>query len=469
MKTFLAFWLCPTLAVTMSFENVLGMDLAASASPIDPGSIVCHRGERNGGAPDNSAEAFKAAVSAGFGFECDIRMDAGGRVFCAHDANEDPACATTFAEAVSLARDGWWVVIDVKGNDPAIVPAAKRILDAQSAATPSNLFFTCTNLALVKALREGLPQFKTTWLTGCALDGDFPERAMTAGEMIRRLRESGASGVTLSDRAEIFTDAYLREIADAGFEIHLCTFESLSCVQDAFRRGAKTVTLNNARGLRFVALNGLEKDSAGSVRTSLQTAIDRIAATGGGTAVLPPGRYMTGSIRLMENVTLRLEKGAEIIGDKRTSEYEEIRLGTSRPGEKPWQALIFAENARNTGVEGEGVIDGNGSAFSLQHAPTQPIGLLFNRCRQVCVKGITLKNTASWGVCLKECIDVTARGLTVRSNAHGNSEGIDIESSWVLVEDCSFDCGSNAVCMRNDNPDFTVRNVTVRRCRIASP
>lgn len=413
--------------------------LCLAPSPPDPGTVVCHRGDRSGGRRDNSAEAFRAAVDAGFGFECDIRLDARGRVVCAHGADDDAANATTFAEALSFARDGCWIVADVKGDDISIASAARSVVEAQSVATPSNLFFICTDLAFVRAFREQLPRFKTMWLTGCALDGDFPERAMTADEMIRRLRGAGASGVTLSDRAEVFTDEYLAKVASAGFEMHLCTYESLSGVRDAFRRGAKTVTVNNAHCLRSVVLDDLAKDAAGSVRASLQAAIDRISASGGATVVLPPGRYTTGSVRLRDNISLCLADGARLVGDLRPSEYA------------PCKALLFAEGARNVGVEGAGVVEK---------------GLLFDGCRQVCVAGIAVEDAASRSLCLKDCIDVTVRGVSFRGGASGVACGIDMGSSWVLVENCRFDSEENAVRFTGESPGFEVRNVAIRGCNV---
>ena len=44
---------------------------------------------------------------------------------------------------------------------------------------------------------------------------------------------------------------------------------------------------------------------------SIQEAIDDCAAAGGGTVLIPPGEYTAGSIRLKDNIELRVEAGCD--------------------------------------------------------------------------------------------------------------------------------------------------------------
>lgn len=55
--------------------------------------------------------------------------------------------------------------------------------------------------------------------------------------------------------------------------------------------------------------------------TQLQQAIDRIAKRGWGTLVLTPGTYLSGSIFLKSGVTLKLEKGAVLLGSPNPYQY----------------------------------------------------------------------------------------------------------------------------------------------------
>lgn len=238
--------------------------LTAVAAELGPATLVCHRGERSGGAADNSLEAFARAATCSMSFECDVRMDEGGRVCCSHDRLADGASRPTyFCEVLPLARNGRWIVVDVKGEKGGfreIAEAMKKDLAGQSVATPANLFFICCDLDLVREVRRALPDYKTMWLTGCALRGDFPEEAMSADEMIARTREAGANGVDLSDRPEVFTKEFVGRLLAAGLEVHMCTQGRRADVEDAFRRGALTVTpLVRAREILEEVLSEKEK------------------------------------------------------------------------------------------------------------------------------------------------------------------------------------------------------------------
>ena len=64
-----------------------------------------------------------------------------------------------------------------------------------------------------------------------------------------------------------------------------------------------------------------------------------------------------------------------------------------------------------------------------------------------------------------------ANAWRLRCFSHSNrtNDGIDIESSNVLVEDCDIDSGDDAVVFKTESDkSFPVTNVVVRNCRIAS-
>src|SRR3972149_1054357 len=54
----------------------------------------------------------------------------------------------------------------------------------------------------------------------------------------------------------------------------------------------------------------------------LQRAIDSCAVSGG-EVLVPPGTYLTGSLDLRSNVTIRLLRGAVILGSRDLSDYKE--------------------------------------------------------------------------------------------------------------------------------------------------
>ena len=69
----------------------------------------------------------------------------------------------------------------------------------------------------------------------------------------------------------------------------------------------------------------------------------------GGTILVPAGIYRTGPIELKSNIRLRLETGTVLLGSELVADYQVD--GRRRP-------LIWAQNASNMMICGQGIIDG---------------------------------------------------------------------------------------------------------------
>ena len=57
---------------------------------------------------------------------------------------------------------------------------------------------------------------------------------------------------------------------------------------------------------------GAKGDGTAKDTRAIQAAIDK-AASAGGTVVIPPGSYPSGTLHLRSNLTLRIEKGARLM------------------------------------------------------------------------------------------------------------------------------------------------------------
>lgn len=97
---------------------------------------------------------------------------------------------------------------------------------------------------------------------------------------------------------------------------------------------------------------GAKSDGVTDNTGTIQRAIDTISERGGGTLVFYVGRYVTGSIQLKDNVTIRLEEAAVLVGT------------TNIYGYKGAPALIWADGAKNVAVTGKGVVEMRGKALS---------------------------------------------------------------------------------------------------------
>lgn len=202
---------------------------------------------------------------------------------------------------------------------------------------------------------------------------------------------------------------------------------------------------------------------------AIQAAIDRCAAVGGGAVALPAGRYLTGTLRLKDHVTLVLEAGAVLLGSKRLGDYpvqkDMISSYTSNYTER---CLIRADGASDIAITGAGMIDGNGAAFTGSYL-VRPYLMRFVECRGVHISGITLQNPAMWTQHYLACEDVLIEGIRVRSRRpRVNNDGIDVDSCRrVRIANCDIDAGDDAIVLKATTSS-PCRDVVVTNCILST-
>ena len=184
-------------------------------------------------------------------------------------------------------------------------------------------------------------------------------------------------------------------------------------------------------GLRLAGRSVREFGAAGDGvkldTRALQAAIDACAHAGGGTVCIPAGRYLTGSLLLKSRVTLHLEAGANLLGSTKLDDYT-VRIPATRSFTDNYteRALIYGDNLESVAIEGRGVIDGQGAAFKGEHK-VRPFLLRLVACREVAVRGVTLKDSAMWVQHYLACDGVLIDGIRVTSACNNNNDGIDID------------------------------------------
>ena len=119
--------------------------------------------------------------------------------------------------------------------------------------------------------------------------------------------------------------------------------------------------------------------------------------------------------------------------------------------------MIRALDAHDFSVIGEkgSYIDGDNCFDPLgEQAYRGPHGLSIWQCRNVYFEGYTFINCGNWSHAIFQSQNVTIRGLSI----YGGHDGVDLRTcDNVLVEDCRFCCGDDAVA-GFDNNDVCVRN-----------
>lgn len=218
---------------------------------------------------------------------------------------------------------------------------------------------------------------------------------------------------------------------------------------------------------------GIKSNGTTLNTNSIQKAIDFINENGGGRLMFYVGRYLTGTIYLKSNVTIQLEEGAILVGSLNPLDYEMSHN---------WTALIFALDQKNIGITGKGVIDGQGfqvanNLVDLIHKGVvsdllkydrpretiRPQNIYFRGCKNVTIKGITLKDPGSWNQQYDQCRNVVVDGITVDSKSYWNNDGIDIvDCDSVTVTNSYFDAADDGICLKSHSADFICQNVFIR-------
>lgn len=231
---------------------------------------------------------------------------------------------------------------------------------------------------------------------------------------------------------------------------------------------------------------GARGDSVTMNTSSLQAVIDRCSADGGGRVVFPPGKYLTGSLLLKDDVELHVMKGATIYGSADSADYLHrivdkesfTRDGQSHPS---FFGLIMADGADNIAVTGSGVIDGNGAhsedfkCYPLSdepnspwHKPDRPKLFFFYNCKNVKIHDITAINPNNWTMHYKRCDFLDIRGVRVYAHANANNDGINLdECQDVTINNSFIDTDDDALVFKSLGTRAS-KNITVTNSIISS-
>lgn len=227
--------------------------------------------------------------------------------------------------------------------------------------------------------------------------------------------------------------------------------------------------------------------------------IDEVSVKGGGTVIVPAGKWFSGRITLKSNVNLHLAKGAILEFSGRIKDYlpavftrhEGIEMLASG-------AFIYANRQHNIAVTGKGTILGpeldsevrtrlnTAANVDIDVPPSMPLtervfdgmeGRSFQpprtiapiNCTNVFIEGVTMNRSAIWNVVPTYCENVIIRGITVNSLEIPRGDGIDVESSKnVLIEYCTLNCGDDCFTLKSGRGEEGVRigkpteNVVIR-------
>jgi polygalacturonase len=240
---------------------------------------------------------------------------------------------------------------------------------------------------------------------------------------------------------------------------------------------------------------GARGDGATLDTKAIQSAIGAAARAGGGTVVLTPGAYLSGSIFVKSRTTLEVQQGATIVGSQSLADYP--MMPTRVAGiEMTWPAaLVNVYEQSDVKITGEGTIDGDGKVWwdaywalrrqydakglrwAADYDARRPRLIQIYQSSRVTLAGPLLTRSGFWTVHICYSHEVHVDGITIRNNVGGrgpSTDGIDIDSSnHVLVEHADISVNDDALCLKagrdadglrvnRPDEDIVVRDSTVR-------
>ena len=223
---------------------------------------------------------------------------------------------------------------------------------------------------------------------------------------------------------------------------------------------------------------GIKADGKTLNTTAIQSAIDALSTSGGGTLALPAGTYLTGTIWLKDNITLQLDAGAVLLGSADLKDYPETHVPFPTMNDAFYRHhLLYAEGVHNIAIVGQGRIDGQGGGAAFDRKSTEAPARYMNRpslirfvnCTGVRLRDVRLQNAAFWVTHFLACDDVVVDGVNVESRtANYNNDGFDIDCcSNVRIANCHVNSQDDAVCLKSTG-DRVCRNVAITNCVLSS-
>lgn len=236
--------------------------------------------------------------------------------------------------------------------------------------------------------------------------------------------------------------------------------------------------------------------------TTIQKAINDCHQHGGGTLVIPPGNFVTGTLKLYSDMNLYFEPGSILSGSPNKQDYSYQKdFGFTGLGAGNKTGILVAHGEQNVSISGFGTIKGNGTSFmymdSLQNGmdfnaeytrqksdymnpkygredgpvlwkgtyeERAGVMVMFSDCKKVIITNIHFEDSPNWTVAFLNSEDVKIDGISILNNMSiPNSDGIDLyDSKSITISNCNIQSGDDAIAVISSS------NITASDCILHS-
>lgn len=204
---------------------------------------------------------------------------------------------------------------------------------------------------------------------------------------------------------------------------------------------------------------------------AIQAAIDKCFSDNGGTVLIPAGDFLSGTLELKSNVTLHLSAAAKLLGSPKREDYT---AGKGVPAGNGNIVFLYAVNANNVSIEGNGTIDGNGLAFYNgkgdntgpgQHGIggnfDRPHLAIFYQCTRLSMNNIFCTASAYHCFRILGCKQVHIDSVRIYNRVNRNNDGFHFNNSeYVHLVNSDVLCQDDACALFGSNKFVTINNCT---------
>ncbi len=218
---------------------------------------------------------------------------------------------------------------------------------------------------------------------------------------------------------------------------------------------------------------------------AIQAAIDRCSENGG-RVIFPPGKYLSGTLRLRSNVELHLESGATLISSLNEADMIDFSKDFDDDNDDTgWEGgcFLYACHERNITISGTGIIDGQGREVffddepegALKECPLNVKGFrprmsFLEDIENLTIMDVTFKDSAFWTLHMAGCNGVRIENIRIMNNKRGpNTDGIDPDCCKnVIIRGCNIVSGDDCIVIKSTAPMYKKygesENVVVSGC-----
>ena len=261
------------------------------------------------------------------------------------------------------------------------------------------------------------------------------------------------------------------------------------------------------------AADGRSNDAA-----AIQAAADACHEAGGGTIRIPAGRYVTSSVRLYSNTTVRIEAGAELLLCPEEECYGKLRGKYDEPYTRDAAVLLelpegtelnylkgmflggrrghtdnlfYARNAENIVIEGDGALNGqwqkffetepdsshleqprwNRSEDGIKFTPKtfRPQFIYMQDCRNIRIRDLNLLDCPFFNIRITDSENIRCENLNILAEQRClNTDGINLAGCRnCFIHGCRIVTGDDCIAISSGEMPprkYSAENIVVSDC-----